>query len=133
MPESLHAIRVLIVDDEERFRETLARLLRAKGFQATTAAGALEALALLEQETFQVALLDVKMPGMGGLEALEAMKRLAPAMEVLALTGHASMDVAAAMLERGAANYFLKPCPVGELADAILQAVDRADVAGGGE
>ncbi|AGW14765.1 response regulator [Megalodesulfovibrio gigas] len=126
-------IRVLIVDDEERFRETLARLLKAKGFDATAAAGAQEALDLLARESFHVALLDVKMPGMGGLEALEAMKRLAPSLEVLALTGHASMDVAAAMLERGAANYFLKPCPVGDLADAILQAVDRAKVAGGGE
>ncbi|MCA1946163.1 MAG: response regulator [Desulfovibrio sp.] len=126
-------IRVLIVDDEDRFRDTLAKLLKAKGFDATPVGGAREALALLEQESFDVALLDVKMPGMGGLEALEAMKRLAPSLEVLALTGHASMDVAAAMLERGAANYFLKPCPVGELADAILQAVDRAKVAGSGE
>ena len=119
------AIRVLIVDDEERFRFTLARLLSSRGVAASEAGSGEEALEILAREAFDVILLDVKMRGMDGAQALPRIKALRPEAEVLVLTGHASVDIASDMIARGAADYLLKPCPMDELLDGIRAACDR--------
>lgn len=118
-------IRVLIVDDEERFRETLAKLLGRHGFAVRTAGGGREALALLGEAPCDVIVLDVKMPGLSGQEALPLLRAACPEAEVLVLTGHASVDIASAMISGGAADYLLKPCPTDELEGAIRAVYDR--------
>jgi DNA-binding NtrC family response regulator len=118
-------IRVLIVDDEERFRDTLAKLLTRHGFAVRTAGGGQEALALLGDAPADVIVLDVKMPGLSGQEALPLLRAACPGAEVLVLTGHASVDIASAMIAGGAADYLLKPCPTDELEGAIRAVYDR--------
>ncbi len=118
-------IRVLIVDDEERFRDTLAKLLSRHGFSVRGAGSGKEALDMLAQAPCDVIVLDVKMPGLSGQEALPLLRRACPEAEVLILTGHASVDIAAAMIAGGAADYLLKPCPTDELEGAIRAVFDR--------
>jgi two-component system, OmpR family, response regulator len=118
-------IRVLIVDDEERFRDTLAKLLSRHGFTVRTAGGGQEALALLGEASSDVIVLDVKMPGLSGPESLPLLRAACPDAEVLVLTGHASVDIASAMIAGGAADYLLKPCPTDELEGAIRAVYDR--------
>lgn len=118
-------IRVLLVDDEERFRDTLGRLLSRHGFSVRDAGDGEAALALLQEAPCDVILLDVKMPGLSGQEALPLLREACPGAEVLVLTGHASVDIAAAMIAGGAADYLLKPCPTDELEGAIRAVFDR--------
>ncbi len=118
-------IRVLIVDDEERFRDTLGKLLGRHGFVVRTAGGGEEALRLLGEQGCDVIVLDVKMPGLSGEKALPLLRQACPGAEVLILTGHASVDIASAMIAGGAADYLLKPCPTEELEGAIRAVYDR--------
>ena len=127
MPDT---IRVLVVDDEDRFRETLCRLLTLQGMQASAASGGREAVEMLRRSPYDVVVLDVKMPDLPGNEALPLLKAARPGTEVLVLTGHASMDIATEMISQGAADLLLKPCPMDELAGAIRAACDRARLAG---
>lgn len=117
--------KVLIVDDEERFRMTLAKLLSVKGIEVKTAGGGREALEELAKECYDVVLLDVKMPDMNGLEVLEEIKKTKNGVEVIMLTGHASVDVAVEIMRLGGYEYLLKPCPVDELMDKIDSAFER--------
>jgi DNA-binding NtrC family response regulator len=117
--------RVLIVDDEERFRTTLGKLLGTKGIPVKTLGSAREALQELETEAYDVILLDVKMPEMNGVEALAAIKKLNANLEVIILTGHASVDVAVDIMRLGGYEYLLKPCPLEELLDKIENAHER--------
>lgn len=117
--------RVLIVDDEERFRTTLGKLLGSKGLEVKTLGSGREALQELETESYDVILLDVKMPEMNGVEALAAIKKLDPNLEVIILTGHASVDVAVDIMRLGGYEYLLKPCPLEELMDKIETAHER--------
>lgn len=118
-------IRVLIVDDEERFRETLTKLLGRHGFVVREAGSGPAALELLGQAPCDVIVLDVKMPGMTGADALPLLRAACPEAEVLVLTGHASVDIASTMIAGGAADYLLKPCPTEELEGAIRAVYDR--------
>lgn len=122
---SISHARVLIVDDEERFRTTLAKLLVVKGLDVRTAGSGLEALDDLEREPRDVILLDVKMPGMSGIEALAAIKKIDPNVEVIILTGHASVDAAVEIMRLGGNEYLLKPCPVEELMEKIDAAWEK--------
>lgn len=121
---SLNA-KVLIVDDEERFRTTLRKLLAVKGVDAAMAASAVEALDELERAAYDVVLLDVKMPGMNGIEALGEIKKRYPLVEVIILTGHASVDVALEIMKLGGYEYLLKPCSTDELLAKIESAHER--------
>jgi DNA-binding NtrC family response regulator len=118
-------IRVLLVDDEERFRDTLAKLLSRHGFSVRAAGGGQEALTLLGEAPCDVIVLDVKMPGLSGQDALPLLRAACPEAEVLVLTGHASVDIASSMIAGGAADYLLKPCPTDELEGAIRAVFDR--------
>lgn len=117
--------KVLIVDDEERFRTTLRKLLSVAGMEATTAGSGLEALQELKKAVYDVILLDVKMPEMSGLEALAKIKKADPEIEVIMLTGHASVDVAVEIMKLGGYEYLLKPCPLEDLMAKIDAAYER--------
>lgn len=117
--------RILVVDDEERFRTNLQRMLAAQGMAAQALGSGREALAELEKNTYDVILLDLRMPDMDGLSTLAEIKKINPEIEVIILTGHASMDAAMEILNLGGYDYLLKPCPIDELVLKIDAAYEK--------
>lgn len=115
-------IKVLMVDDEERFRETTSNLLKKRGFATTIAASGEEAIAIVKKEPQDVVILDIMMDGMDGHEALAEIKRIAPDTQVIMLTGHGTPDSAFKALIREAFDYLNKPCDIEILALKIQDA-----------
>jgi len=120
--------RVLLVDDEERFRKTTAKLLRGTGLEVETAESGKEALVQVEARHFDVIILDMRMPEMSGAETLKVIKKIDPGVEVIVLTGHASVDTAFEIMKLGGFDYLFKPCSIEELTDKIDLAFDRKRV-----
>jgi DNA-binding NtrC family response regulator len=106
---------VLLVDDEEAFLETVVKRLNLRKVKAYGARSGPEALDFLSHNTVDVMVLDVKMPEMNGIEALKIVKARHPLVEVIMLTGHASVEVAIAGMEAGAFDYLMKPVNIDEL------------------
>ncbi len=102
-------IRILIIDDEPNLRSTLGMILRRGGYEVTTAAHAQEALQLLINRRFDLVFLDLKMPGMDGMQLLPEMRLLYPDMPIVILTANASLETAIEALRAGAKGYLLKP------------------------
>lgn len=117
--------RVLLVNDEERFRTTMGKLLRKRGFAVEKAGSGHEALVRIQQGDVDVVVLDVKMPGMDGIQALAKIKALDSLPEVIILTGHANVDAAVEIMRLGGYEYLLKPCPIGELVTKIEGALEK--------
>jgi DNA-binding NtrC family response regulator len=115
-------IRVLLVDDDVGFTSSMRMVLSHRGFDVTVAANGLTALPLIAGERFDVVLLDVKMPGMEGTQVLKEIKRFAPDIPVIMLTGHYSSSEEEDTLRRDAYAYLLKPCPILELVGVIVSA-----------
>lgn len=114
---------LLLVDDEKPFIEILAQRLRQRGYAAAPVFSGAEALErLATDDTVDVVVLDVKMPGLDGIETLQALKKRHPLVEVIMLTAHGTIATAIEAMKRGAFDYLTKPC---ELADLIAKA-DRA-------
>ncbi len=122
MPEK---IRLLIVDDEERFLKTLASRLTLREFDVTTADNGKLALQLAQKQTFDLAILDLKMPGLSGEEVLNLLKRDHPFIEVVILTGHGSIDSAVQCTQAGSYQYLSKPCETDELMKVLQDAYER--------
>jgi len=95
-------MKIMLVDDEERFLKTTKKLIEKKGYGVLTAQSGNEALEKLKLQNVHVVILDVKMPGMDGNETLKAIKSLYPLVEVIMLTGHATVDSAIVGLKSGA-------------------------------
>jgi DNA-binding NtrC family response regulator len=121
----MEGIRVLVVDDEEDFRETVVKRLNARKLVAEEAASGVKALQILEGKDFDVIVLDVKMPDMDGIETLRHIKKLKPKTEVIMLTGHASVEFGIKGMQLGAFDYVMKPAPLNELLDTISQAYNK--------
>ncbi len=122
-------IRVLLVDDEERFVLNLAKLLRGRGFDVATALdGAAGVAAVENNDPIDVVLLDVKMPGMDGIEALRRIKEASPDTEVIMLTGHANVETGIEAMREGALDYLMKPCDVEDLVAKITEAHEIEDI-----
>jgi DNA-binding NtrC family response regulator len=117
--------RVLIVDDEDRFRATMRKLLAVRGLEASTAGTGREALEELNTNPYDVVILDVKMPELGGVEVLAEIKKIDPFIEVIVMTGYASVDTAKKITELGGYDYLLKPYNIDELMEKIDAAHDR--------
>ena len=120
--------RVVIIDDEERFRTTLRKTLTLKGLTVTDFGNGQEALEVLREQGADVVLLDLRMPEMDGITALKAIKEADPDIEVIVLTGHASVDAAQEIIKLGAFDYLLKPCPTDELLAKVESAWERRAV-----
>ena len=118
----MRIIRLLLVDDETRFVETLSKRLTARGFYVEGAYSGQQALEMLASRPFDVVLLDVRMPGMDGLDALRAIGKLQPLVKVILLSGNASINAAVEGMRLGAVDYLLKPADL----DDILAKVDAA-------
>ncbi len=122
-------VRLLIVDDEAGFRETMKERFEHRGFEVSTAADAEVGLNLLAVQPFQLALLDMRMPGMDGLTLLRQAKDRWPFLEVIVITGQGSIDSAVEAMRRGAASYLTKPVRTAELDVAIDRALQHAELA----
>lgn len=114
-------IRVLMVDDEEQFRATTKKILTRRGFE-TLLAGSGEAAIDKLNEAPDVVILDIKMPGMDGHQALKEIKKRAPELPVIMLTGHGALPSAREALVEGAFDYLAKPCDMDLLAAKITEA-----------
>lgn len=106
---------VLLVDDEEDFLRTIIKRLSKRGIRAQGASRGEQALAMLAEEPRDVVVLDVKMPGMDGIEVLKRIKAQWPTTEVIMLTGHASIDAAMQGMGCGAFDYLMKPADLEDL------------------
>ena len=115
------SIRILMVDDEERFRTTTAKILSRKGFETILAASGEEALNKLSEKP-DVIILDVKMGGMDGHETLEKIKAISPGLPIIMLTGHGDMSGARKAHDTGAFDYLAKPCDIDLLATKVQDA-----------
>jgi len=117
--------RILLVDDEKDFVEALAERLRNRDFDVTTAFTGEEALERLKEYNFDVAIVDVKMPGLDGIETLKGIKKLKPLTEVLMLTGHGTVETAIEGMKHGAYDFLMKPCEMDTLLKKIGDAYER--------
>lgn len=113
---------VLLVDDEVPFVETMAKRLDRRGFTVLRAFGGAEGLERLEAGAVDVVVLDVNMPGMGGLQVLREIKMRFPTVQVLMLTGHADMEAAISGMAMGTFDYLMKPVGLDELIRKIMDA-----------
>ena len=118
-------IKLLIVDDEVRFLDAIARRLEMRDFEVTKAADGTSALAAAQAAKFDVALLDLKMPGMDGREVLEALKAEHRFLEVIILTGHGSLDSAVECTKLGAFGYLPKPYELDRLIEVLKDAYEH--------
>jgi DNA-binding NtrC family response regulator len=119
---SQNKIRLLMVDDEVKFLESISKRLVLKNFDVTTASNGEEAIASAEKDLFDVAVVDFQMPGMDGAQVLKALKDKHKYLEIIMLTGHATVDSAVECTKLGAFKYLEKPYAFEKLVEAITEA-----------
>ncbi len=115
-------IKVLLVDDEEEFVEILAERLEFRGFSVSTAFNGDDAVSRLKEHEPDVVILDVLMPGKDGIQTLKEIKQISPLVEVIMLTGHATVGTAIEGMKLGAYNYLIKPSETEDLVAKIMKA-----------
>lgn len=108
-------MRVLLVDDQVEFVETLVKRMLRRGLDIRGVSSGQEAFSVLASQPVDVVILDVKMPEMDGIEVLKVIKRQHPGVEVIMLTGHASLEMAMKGMKNGAYDYLMKPMDIDEL------------------
>ena len=126
MAESENLPRVLIIDDDEVFRTRLCRAFAQRNWEASTAAGGEEALALAGTQRVDLALVDLRMPKMDGIELIEKLRATSSSMSIIMLTGYGSIPTTISAMKRGADYYLSKPAD----ADQILSAYNRLQTPG---
>ncbi|MEJ2731276.1 MAG: response regulator [Deltaproteobacteria bacterium] len=115
-------IRLLLVDDERDFVNILSKRIKRRNIDVTKAFSAAEAIQALRAQEFDVAVLDLKMEEMDGIEALKVLKIMDPQLAVIMLTGHGSAEAAEQGIRMGAFDYLTKPCELEELLEKIMEA-----------
>jgi DNA-binding NtrC family response regulator len=121
----MSSIHLLIVDDEEIFLEATAKALKRRAIEAHTATNGVDAMQMLRQHPIDVVVLDVKMPGLDGVDVLTKIKTKYPLIEVIMLTGHASIDLAVKGLKLGAFDFLTKPCSIENIVGRVQAAFDK--------
>lgn len=119
-------LKVLFVDDEVELVQALVERLELRGIDAEGVTTGRQALLRIEEQAYDVVLLDVKMPGIGGLEALKTIRQLRPEMKVILLTGHGSAQDAEEGMQLGAHDYIMKPIKIDRLIELLEEAAKRA-------
>ena len=118
--------KILLADDEKPFVETMSKRLQKRDIEVVAAYDGKEALArLAEDDGIVVVILDIKMPVMDGMTALSEIKRQFPLVEVIMLTGHATVETGIDGMKLGAFDYLMKPCDMDQLIAKVKEAVDR--------
>jgi len=121
---SSNDVRLLLVDDEVGFAEVVSKRLRRRGMHVKTAFTGSNAIKAIRKEDFDVAVLDLKMEDMDGIEVLKIFRKAYPEMAVIMLTGHGSETAAKEGLKHGAFDYLTKPCDLEDLVGKIHAAVE---------
>jgi DNA-binding response OmpR family regulator len=121
----MEKFKVLIVDDELDFLETIVKRLRARNIEVSGVESGYLALEALDSSSPDVIILDVKMPGLDGIETLREIKKKKPLTEVIMLTGHASVESGIQGMQLGAFDYLMKPIALDELLEKVRQAYER--------
>jgi DNA-binding NtrC family response regulator len=116
------SIRLLLVDDEEGYVNVLANRMALRGVDVSKAYNGSEAIRILRKNEFDVAVLDLKMEDMDGLEVLKIFKKMDPELMVIMLTGHGSAQAASDGISLGAFDYLTKPCDFSELLEKVRKA-----------
>jgi len=116
------AEKVLIVDDDKAFLQILSERMQNRGMEVSTAESAAEALKMLEKESYDAVLLDLMMPEMGGIEALQIMRKKQPEIQVIFVTGHPSVSKGVEAMKLGAMDFIPKPVDMSELTEKIQHA-----------
>jgi DNA-binding NtrC family response regulator len=119
--------KILLVDDEVVFTTNMGKLLTNRGYKVTAANSGDAAIQALEKESFDLVVLDLKMPGMDGLTTLKEIKKLGLFTETLILTGHGSIDTALEAIKLGAYDYLTKPCEIDDLVGKLEGAWQKKD------
>ena len=127
MTDAARARRVLVVDDEQDVRDLLTCMLSSEGYEVTTAADGVQALAAATAGGFDVTTVDLRMPGLGGRETLVALRRLAPSMPVIVVSGYVTAAEAHALRALGAFAVLPKPFNVHSLLQAVTQACGQEE------
>ena len=118
-------IKILIVDDEEDFRDTLVNRLIKREIDASGAESGEKALELVRKFDYDVIILDIRMPGMDGIETLRQVKSIKPLVEVILLTGHATIESGVEGMKLGAFDYVIKPADLDSLMEKINLAYEK--------
>src|SRR5262245_18020080 len=126
--DAARGLRVLFVDDERPLQEFMRSELPRLGHDVTVCPDGRAALKVLEKSTFDAAILDLRMPGMTGIEVLEHLKRVSPDTEAIVMTGHASMETAVEAMRLGAPDYITKPCKLTELEVLLRKVAERREL-----
>lgn len=121
-------MRILLVDDERDYVDVLYNRLTKRKMKVTKTYSGVEAVRALRKQNFDVAILDLKMEGMDGIEVLKILKQIDPRVAVIMLTGHGSETAAKEGIEFGASDYLIKPCEFSELLKKINKAYQEIDV-----
>ncbi len=117
--------KVLLVDDEEDFLEIMAERMTARGMEVTTCESAEAALNKIQAQAFDAIILDFMMPGMDGFQALKKIKKLRPEMQIILLTGHATVEKGVEAMKMGATDFLEKPADIEALEKKIKDASAR--------
>ena len=119
--------KILLVDDETAFLDAMKRRLSKRDFNVETAESGMDAIELLESkhDSIEVVILDVKMPGIDGIETLREIKRKYPMVEVVMLTGHATVSSAIEGMKLGAFDYLMKPAEIDSFTNTVMEAVAK--------
>jgi DNA-binding NtrC family response regulator len=120
--------QILIIEDDRRLREVLQKILNRKGFNVDLAENGSEGLKKIKQDSFDVALTDLKMPGMDGMEVLQAIKKLSPQTYVIIMTAYGTIDSAVEAIRNGAFDYITKPFKTEEILIVLEKALEDRDL-----
>src|SRR5438094_2747969 len=123
-----NSLRILFADDEKSLQEFMRSELPRLGHEVTVCPDGKAAVKALEKATFDAAILDLRMPGMTGIEVLEQLKQLAPDIEAIVMTGHASMETAIEAVRLGAFDYITKPCKLSEIEAVLQKVIEKRDL-----
>jgi len=117
-------VKVLLVDDEVDFTNILAKRMGKRGFAVTESNSGSHAIRILRKHDYHVAVIDLKMEDMNGIEVLRFFKKMVPEMPVIMLTGHGSEEAAREGMKLGAFDYLMKPCVLSKLLEKIMEAIE---------
>ncbi len=117
--------KLLFVDDDETFRKVMKKELSRMGYSVVCVGSGEAAIEALKKRNFDVIILDIKMPGIGGLNTLKSIKKMDPEVEVIMLTGRATIESAVESMKMGAYDYITKPCRLNELDILLKKAYER--------
>src|SRR5438105_5143585 len=123
-----NSLRILFADDEKSLQEFMRSELPRLGHEVTVCPDGRAALKALEKSTFDAAILDIRMPGMTGIEVLEQLKQTAPETEAIVMTGHASMETAIEAVRLGAFDYITKPCKLAEIEGILRKVAEKREL-----